>query len=257
MNYALVTGASKGIGRSIATVLAERNYNIILVARSTEELSTVAKELQDTYKVQVRYLAIDLSRAEAAAELYEWCRNNELNISILVNNAGYAVWGQFDELSLEEQNRMLQVNMQTPVALCHHFMPMLKQQPAAYVLNVASTAAYQAVRTLSLYAASKAFMLLFTRGLRQELKGTKVSVTCLSPGPVNTNFLDRANMQAIKATAEKYGMTPEAVARIAVNALFARKSEVIPGALNAATAFFTRLVPKALVEKIAGDLYKN
>lgn len=257
MNYALVTGASKGIGRSIAKVLAERNYNIILVARSTEELSTVAKELQDTYKVQVQYLAIDLARAEAAAELYAWCRKNEFNISILVNNAGYAVWGQFDELSLDEQNKMLQVNMQTPVELCHHFMPMLKQQPAAYVLNVASTAAYQAVRTLTLYAASKAFMLLFTRGLRLELKGTHVSVTCLSPGPVNTNFIDRANMQAIKATAEKYGMTPDAVARIAVKGLFAKKSEVIPGALNAATVFFTRLVPKALVEKIAGDLYKN
>jgi short-subunit dehydrogenase len=257
MNYALVTGASKGIGRSIATVLAERKYNIILVARSTEELSTVAKELRDTYKVQVQYLAIDLARKEAAAELYTWCRKNEFNISILVNNAGYAVWGQFDELSLEEQNRMLQVNMETPVALCHHFMPMLKQQPAAYILNVASTAAYQAVRTLSLYAASKAFMLLFTRGLRLELKGTPVSVTCLSPGPVNTNFLDRANMQAIKATAEKYGMTPDVVAKMGVKAMFAKKSEVIPGALNAASAFLTRLVPKALVEKIAGDLYKN
>lgn len=257
MNYALVTGASKGIGRSIAKVLAERKYNIILVARSTEELSTVAKELQDTYKVQVQYLAIDLARTGAAAELYDWCRTNEFNISILVNNAGYAVWGQFDELSLEDQNKMLQVNMQTPVALCHHFMPMLKQQPAAYVLNVASTAAYQAVRTLTLYAASKAFMLLFTRGLRLELKGTNVSVTCLSPGPVNTNFLDRANMQAIKATAEKFGMTPDVVAGIAVKGMFAKRSEVIPGALNAASAFFTRLVPKALVEKIAGNLYKN
>lgn len=257
MNYALITGASKGIGRSIAKELAERKYNIILVARSSEELSTVAKELQTTYGVQVQYLAIDLSRTEAAAELYDWCTKNQFTISILVNNAGYAVWGQFDELSLAEQNRMLQVNMETPVALCHHFMPMLKQQPVAYVLNVASTAAYQAVRTLTLYAASKGFMLLFTRGMRLELRGTNVSVTCLSPGPVNTNFIDRANMQAIKATAEKYGMTPDAVAHIAVKGMFAKKPEIIPGALNAVSAFFTRLVPKALVEKIAGDLYKN
>lgn len=257
MNYALITGASKGIGRSIATVLAEKKYNLILVARSTSELQVVASELITKYGVQVEYIALDLSVPTASGELFEWVQKNRYNISILINNAGYAVWGEFDTTSLEEQNRMLQVNMQTPLALCHHFLPMLKQQPAAYIMNVASTAAYQAVPTLSTYAASKAFMLLFTRGIRADLKGTNVSVTCLSPGPVNTNFIDRAGMQVIKATAEKYGMMPDEVARIAVKGMFARKSEVVPGALNAATVFFTRLVPKAMVEKIAGNLYKK
>lgn len=257
MNYALITGASKGIGRSIATVLAEKKYNLILVARSTSELQVVASELITKYGVQVDYLGIDLSVPTAAGELFGWVQKKQYNISILINNAGYAVWGEFDKTSLEDQNRMLQVNMQTPMALCHHFLPMLLQQPAAYIMNVASTAAYQAVPTLSTYAATKAFMLLFTRGLRADLKGTNVSVTALSPGPVNTNFIDRAGMQAIKATAEKYGMMPDEVAQIAVKGMFAKKSELIPGALNAATAFFTRLVPKAMVEKIAGNLYKK
>lgn len=257
MNYALITGASKGIGRSIATVLAEKKYNLILVARSTSELQVVASELISKYGVQVDYLGIDLSVPTAAGELFEWVQKNKYDISILINNAGYAVWGEFDKTSLEDQNRMLQVNMQTPMALCHHFLPMLLQQPAAYIMNVASTAAYQAVPTLSTYAATKAFMLLFTRGLRADMKGTNVSVTALSPGPVNTNFIDRAGMQAIKATAEKYGMMPDEVARIAVKGMFAKKSELVPGALNAATAFFTRLVPKAMVEKIAGNLYKK
>ncbi|WP_343672172.1 SDR family oxidoreductase [Chitinophaga sp.] len=257
MNYALITGASKGIGRSIATVLAEKKYNLILVARSASELQLVASELTTRYGVKVDYLALDLSAPTAPGELFEWVQKNQYNISILINNAGYAVWGEFDKTVLEDQNRMLQVNMQTPMALCHHFLPMLLQQPAAYIMNVASTAAYQAVPTLSTYAATKAFMLLFTRGLRADLMGTNVSVTALSPGPVNTNFIDRAGMQAIKATAEKYGMTPDEVARIAVKGMFAKKSELIPGALNAATAFFTRLVPKAMVEKIAGNLYKK
>ncbi|OMP77721.1 MULTISPECIES: SDR family oxidoreductase [unclassified Chitinophaga] len=257
MNYALITGASKGIGRSIAIVLAKKKYNLILVARSTSELQVVASELITKYGVQVDYLGIDLSVPTAAGELFEWVQKNQYNISILINNAGYAVWGEFDKTSLEDQNKMLQVNMQTPMALCHHFLPMLLQQPAAYIMNVASTAAYQAVPTLSTYAATKAFMLLFTRGLRADLKGTNVSVTALSPGPVNTNFIDRAGMQAIKATAEKYGMMPDEVARIAVNGMFAKKSELIPGALNAATAFVTRLVPKGMVEKIAGNLYKK
>ncbi|SFW76862.1 SDR family NAD(P)-dependent oxidoreductase [Chitinophaga sancti] len=257
MNYALITGASKGIGRSLATVLAKKKYNLILVARSTSELQVVSSELITKYGVQVEYIALDLSTPTAAGELFEWVQQKSYNISILVNNAGYAVWGEFDATSLDDQNRMLQVNMQTPVALCHHFLPMLRQQPAAYIMNVASTAAYQAVPTLSTYAASKAFMLLFTRGLRADLKGSNVSVTCLSPGPVNTNFIDRAGMQAIKATAEKYGMMPDDVARIAVKGMFAKKSELVPGVLNAATAFFTRLVPKAMVEKIAGNLYKK
>jgi len=257
MNYALITGASKGIGRSIATVLAEKKYNLILVARSTSELQLVSSELITKYGVQVEYIALDLSVPSAPGELFDWVQKNRYDISILINNAGYAVWGEFDTTSLEEQNRMMQVNMQTPVALCHHFLPLLRQQPAAYIMNVASTAAYQAVPTLSTYAGSKAFMLLFTRGIRADLNGTNVSVTCLSPGPVNTNFIDRAGMQVIKATAEKYGMMPDEVARIAVKGMFAKKSEVIPGALNAATAFFTRLVPKAMVEKIAGNLYKK
>ncbi|RFM31680.1 SDR family NAD(P)-dependent oxidoreductase [Chitinophaga silvisoli] len=257
MNYALITGASKGIGRSLAIVLAEKKYNLILVARSTSELQVVSSELITKYGVQVEYIALDLSTPTAAGELFEWVREKRYNISILINNAGYAVWGDFDATSLDDQNKMLQVNMQTPVALCHHFLPLLKQQPAAYIMNVASTAAYQAVPTLSTYAASKAFMLLFTRGLRADMKGTNVSVTCLCPGPVNTNFIDRAGMQAIKATAEKYGMMPDEVARIAVNGMFAKKAELVPGFLNAATAFFTRLVPKAMVEKIAGNLYKK
>lgn len=257
MNYALITGASKGIGRSLATVLAEKKYNLILVARSTSELQVVSSELISKYGVQVEYLALDLSTPTAAGELFEWVQKNGFNISILINNAGYAVWGEYGKTSLDDQNRMLQVNMQTPAALCHYFLPMLQQQPAAYIMNVASTAAYQAVPTLSTYAASKAFMLLFTRGLRADMQGTNVSVTCLSPGPVNTNFIDRAGMQAIKATAEKYGMMPDEVARIAVKGMFAKKSEIVPGFLNAATAFFTRIVPKAMVEKIAGNLYKK
>lgn len=257
MNYALITGASKGIGRSLATVLAEKKYNLILVARSTSELQVVSSELITKYGVQVEYLALDLSTPTAAGDLFEWVQKKGFNISILINNAGYAVWGEYDKTSLDDQHKMLQVNMQTPAALCHYFLPMLKQQAAAYIMNVASTAAYQAVPTLSTYAASKAFMLLFTRGLRADMQGTNVSVTCLSPGPVNTNFIDRAGMQAIKATAEKYGMMPDEVARIAVKGMFAKKSEIVPGFLNAATAFFTRIVPKAMVEKIAGNLYKK
>jgi uncharacterized protein len=133
----------------------------------------------------------------------------------------------------------------------------LKAHPQAYILNVSSTAAYQAVPTLALYAASKSFMLTFSRGLRHELKRTNIAVSCLCPGPVNTNFIERARMQAIQATAQKYGMTPEAVAEQALKGLFAKRAEIIPGALNVISVMATRLLPKAWIENIAAGLYKT
>ena len=257
MAYALITGASKGIGKSIANSLALKHYDLLLIARSGEELEELANTLRSKYNVQVNWLALDLSLPTAAESVFKWCTEHHYTVSILINNAGYAVWGPFDKTDLEAPLNMLQLNMQTVVSLCHYMLPMLKAQPQSYIMNVSSTAAYQAVPTLSLYAASKAFVLLFTRGLRQELKGSNVSVTCLCPGPVNTNFVDRAGMQAIKETAEKFGMQPDMAADIALKGMFKGKAEIIPGALNAISAFSTRLFPKSMVEKIAGGLYKK
>jgi len=257
MTYALITGASKGIGRSMAHALASRKYNLLLVARSEEELATVAAELSARWQVNVAYLALDLSLPEATAKVYEWCKTGNYAVSVLINNAGYAVWGNFASRSLEEQQQMVRVNAEAPIALCHYMLPMLQQQPQSYILNVSSTAAYQAVPTMSLYAASKSFLLLFSRALRQELKSSNVSVSCLCPGPVKTNFINRAGMQAIQATADKYGMMPDAVAAVAIKGMFSKKAEIIPGALNVVSAFLTRLVPKSLVENIAANLYKT
>jgi short-subunit dehydrogenase len=256
MTYALVTGASKGIGKSMATQLASRKYNLLLVARSEQELASLADTLRSDYQIEVAYLAIDLSHPDAARKVYDWCIAGQYAVSILINNAGYAVWGNFASSSLDNSLNMIQLNVQTPVALCHYMLPLLQQQSQSYILNVSSTAAYQAVATLALYAASKAFVLLFSRGLRQELKGTGVTVTCICPGPVKTNFIERAGMQAIQATADKYGMMPDVVADIALKGMFSKKAEIVPGAVNALSSFFTRLVPKAIVEKIAADLYK-
>lgn len=255
MTYALITGASKGIGLSMAHTLASRKYNLLLIARSEQELTAAADELRNKWQVEVAWLAIDLSSPDAAERVAAWA--GEYAVSILINNAGYGVWGNFADRSLSEQQQMIQVNAGTPVALCHHLLPILRRQSQAYILNVSSTAAYQAVATLTLYAATKSFMLLFSRGLRQELKKSNVSVTCLCPGPVKTNFIDRAGMQAIKETADKYGMLADDVAEIAIKGMFNKKAEIIPGAMNVVTAFMTRIVPKAIVEAVAANLYKT
>ena len=257
MKSALITGASRGIGQALATELARRGYNVLLTARSLDALEAVAADLRTQFGVTAHVLAADLAAPDGAARVAEWAMTTAPDLAVLVNNAGYGLWGRFEDLGLAEQQQMLRLNMQVPVELTHHLLPALRHQPQGYVLNVASTAAYQAVPTLTLYAASKAFLLSFSRGLRYELRDSPVSVTCLSPGATATDFADRAGMsEALQATAAKVSMTPAQVAQIAIKALFAGQAEVVPGALNKISAALTSFVPKALTEKIAAGLYE-
>ncbi len=155
--------------------------------------------------------------------MYDWCHNNQYEVSILVNNAGYGLSGPFEKYSVEEHTEMLNVNIITLTKMTRLFLPDLLKQPAAYILNIGSSASYQAVPLLSAYAASKAYVLSFSRGLYQELRKTSVSVTCICPGPTDTNFVDRANVGVKgKKAAEKFNMSASAVAQIAVDSLFRR-----------------------------------
>ena len=258
MSYALVTGASRGIGRAISLLLAQRGYDLLLVARSEGQLTALAQEIGAKYQHQARVLALDLAIPGAAEKVAAWATEQTDQLAVLVNNAGYGLWGRFEQLSLAEQQNMLQLNMTLPVALTHALLPALHQVPKAYVLNVSSTAAYQAVPSLALYAASKAFLLSFSRGLRYELKSSNVSVTCLCPGATTTGFTDRAGMGAeLKATANKVSMTAEAVAEAAVAGLLAGEAEIIPGTINKVSAGLTSFVPKGIVEKIAAGIYEK
>ena len=258
MKTALITGASRGIGQALATELARLGYHVLLTARSEEGLQAVAETLREQFSVEAHVFAADLAAPDGAARVAEWALNTAPTLTVLVNNAGYGLWGRFEELSLEDQQQMLRLNMQVPVELTHLLLPTLRQSVKSYILNVASTAAYQAVPTLTLYAASKAFLLSFSRGLRYELRDSPVSVTCLSPGSTTTDFADRAGMNdALQATAAKVSMTPRQVAQAGIEALLAGQAEVIPGALNKISATMTSFVPKALTEKIAAGLYEK
>ncbi len=257
MTYALITGASKGIGKAIATELARRHYNVLLVARSASQLQELAKQLSETHGIQAAHLAVDLSAAGAAQQVFDWCESQNYTVQMLVNNAGYGLSGPFDKYTVAEQENMMAVNMTALMQLCRLFLPVLKQQPKAYILNIASSAAYQAVPGLSLYAATKAFVLTFSRGLHQELRKTSVSVTAVSPGSTDTDFATRAQVgeKALKA-AEQVNMTPEAVAKIAVDSMLAGKVEVITGVVNKLGAFAAWLLPKGFVERTAGKIYE-
>jgi len=259
MSYALITGASRGIGRDMALGLAQRGYDLLLVARSEAQLQELAHEAQVKHQRQAQVLALDLTQPSAASQVAAWASQHASGgLAVLVNNAGYGLWGRFEKLSLEEQLNMMQLNLTLPVQLTYALLPLLRRAPKGYILNVASTAAYQAVPSLTVYAASKAFVLSFSRGLRHELKDSGVSVTCLSPGATDTDFGNRAGMgDELQAVANKVSMTPAAVAAAGLKALFAGEAELIPGVLNKVSAGLTSIVPKGIVEKIAAGIYEK
>jgi short-subunit dehydrogenase len=255
--YALITGASKGIGKSVAQSIAQMGYNVLLVARSETELKQLSESISLNDKVEAQYLPIDLSADGAAKKAADWCKTLSVPITILVNNAGYGLWGRFEDLDLAEQLNMLKLNMDTVVELTYHLLPLLKEQRQSYILNVSSTAAYQAVPTLGLYSASKSFILSFSRALRYELKGTSVSVSCLCPGPTDTGFTKRAGMDALADLAEKFNMSPKMVAQAGLKGMFNKKAEIIPGFLNRLSSFGAKYAPKSLVERISAGLYER
>jgi hypothetical protein len=255
--YALITGASKGIGKSIAQLMAQSGYNLLLVARSASELKQLSESISSSDNVEVLYLSIDLSTNGAAQQVRDWCKSLSVPLAVLINNAGYGLWGRFEELDLTAQLNMLKLNMDTVVELTYYLLPLLKEQPQSYILNVSSTAAYQAVPTLSLYSASKSFILSFSRALRYELKSTSVSVSCICPGPTDTEFTKRAGMDALADLAEKFNMSPRLVAEAGIKGLFKKKAEIIPGFLNRLTSFAARHAPKYLIERISAGLYER
>lgn len=257
MSFALITGASKGIGKAIALQLAARKKNLLLVARSETHLQQLCAEVEKGFGITAHYLALDLSQKEAAKHVFDWAQQNNYSIDTLVNNAGYGLSGTFDKYSLSEHLNMMQLNMNVLVELTYYFLPQLKKQPRAYILNIASSAAYQAVPFLSLYAASKSFVLQFSRGLHLELETSTVSVTCVSPGATDTAFVDRANVGTKGLElAKKFNMQPADVAKIAVDAMYKGKTEVITGFLNKLGAALVWLLPKRTIEKASAKIYQ-
>jgi short-subunit dehydrogenase len=257
MSYALITGASKGIGKAIAFELAKHNYDILLTARSAELLKQAAEEIKKLYPVTVNFLPLDLSELNAPQKLFDWCIANNFAVSVLVNNAGFGLSGSIEKYSLAENTNMMQLNIIVPTQLCQLFISLLKKEKQSYILNISSSSAYQAVPMLTIYAASKAYMLKFTRALKHELSDTNISVTCLSPGPTDTDWVNRAQVnEKILKLADKLNMAPQKVAAIGVKAMFKKRTEVIAGFTNKLGAFMAWLLPDSFVEKTTGKLYK-
>lgn len=255
--YALITGASSGIGWSMAIKLAGGGYDLLLTARSEDKLKELSQLVTSKYGIKAEYLPLDLSAEDAPAAINDWCGRLKINPVVLINNAGYGLWGKFDALNLDDEINMHRLNTESLIKLTYLLLPRLKANPKSYILNVASTAAYQAVPTLAVYSATKAFVLLFSRGLGMELADTGVSVSCLCPGPTDTGFTKRAGMDAMADVAEKFNMDADEVAAVAIKGLFKGKAEIVPGLLNKLSVFGVRHLPKSIPERIAARLYQR
>ena len=257
--YAVITGASKGIGLEMSKLLAKKNYHLLLVARKLSELEDVKKQIQSVYPVDVHCISLDLSQHNSAQQILTYVHQHHLNVHILINNAGGGSYGYFDHLEIEAQQKMIQLNIGSLVELCHSFIALFKQKKEkTYILNVGSTTAFQSIPTFAVYAASKSFVHSFTRSLRHELqKYPSISISLLSPGATRTNFIRNAQLEHIEATADKFSMDANVVAQIGIDGMFAEKREIIPGLLNKLNVFATRIVPRRLIERAAFNLYNK
>jgi uncharacterized protein len=243
--WALVTGASSGFGIEFATQLAERNANLILVARRTEPMERLAERLRQDYRVKVVIEGVDLSLTGASAELKSRLDQRGITVDVLVNNAGYGLYGPFLDQPLPKTLAMLQLNMLAVTELTHVFAADMMKRRSGHILLVASLLGYQAAPGYAAYAASKGYVLLLGEALHSELKPFGVSVTVLSPGATATSFGQVAG-QKDTAALRLLMMEPRPVARTGILATLRRRASVVAGILNKLVVFVFRFTPRRI-----------
>lgn len=245
---ALITGASSGIGRDMAIYLSDLGYDLIIVARREIKLEELKKQL----KTKVSIIELDLSEEKNCYHLYEITKKE--NVDIVINNAGFGVYGAFNSSNLSKELKMIDVNIRCVHILTKLFLDDMKQRNSGYILNVASLAAFQAGPLMASYYATKAYILRITTAIYEELRRNKsnVVVACLCPGPVKTEFNDVAHVRF----SMKY-LSSEYVAKYAINKMLKKKLIIIPGVINKLAYFMTRLLPTKLLLKASYNIQKR
>ena len=251
MPTAIVTGASTGIGREFAYECARDGYDLVLIARSEQQLQLVASDIRSLTGRTVRVLAKDLSQPQAPQEIFQDLGAVQADVEILINNAGFGLLGRFWELSEVEQMQMIQVNIAALTHLSRLFLPGFIARKRGHILNVASTAAFQPGPLMAVYYASKSYVLSFSVALNNEAREHGVSVTVLCPGPTRTEFVHRAGVGKTKLFSAGTPMTAAAVAGIGYQAMKRGRPIVVAGGLNALMAFLTRFAPMQLTAAMA------
>ncbi len=248
--YALITGASMGLGKSFAIDLARRGKNLLLVAKKNEHLPQLCKYIQNTYKVKAHCFETDLINLQSLQAMTIWA-NNGYAIDVLINNVGIGGTVKFESVNPSYVNNIIQLNIRAFSYITHQLLPnLIKTDHNAYILNVSSMAAFCPMGYKSVYPASKKFIHHFSQGLNYELKESNVSVATVFPGPMKTN-------ENVSKRIEKQGFlvktclqTPDSVANISLNKLFDGKTFIIVGILNKINWFLLKLIPSDLIVPI-------
>ena len=254
--YALVTGASSGIGREFARLFAEDGWNLVLTARDEAQLEAVKVEAEERHGVRAIVLARDLADPAAPADIFTALDQEGIAVSAIVNDAGFNVHGPFEVTDLEREFEMIQVHVMALTHLTKLFLRQRSPRPPAMILNVASIAAFVPGPNVSVHFATRAYILSFSEALARELAGTGVSVTCLCPGPTRSAFFGRAGMDNVRlATGWPLRlMDARAVAEVGYAAMKKGQVMVIPGLQNKVIALFARHIPRALATRLSGWL---
>lgn len=257
MSTALITGASGGIGKTFAEELAQRKTNLVLVARSAQKLNLLANQLQEQYKIQVDVIVKDLAVPGATGEVFNTVKDKGSTIDLLINNAGFGDYGDFSERDGARQIEMIQLNIVALVDLTHKFLPLMRERRSGSIINVASIAAFQPIPYLSVYAASKAFVLNFSQALWAENRNYGVRVLCVCPGPTETNFFTEAKFPASLAGKNQKIATPQEVVKDSLDALAKGESSVVSGGfVSKAIPNLGKLVPRQTLVAILEKQFK-
>lgn len=253
--WALVTGASSGIGRDFAFALAEKGAHVVLVARRVEAMERVAEAIRAKHQVEVRVEGVDLAVPGAAGELKQRLDADGVQVEVLINNAGAGVIGEFVDQPLEKIVAVLQLNVVAMTEVTHVFAKAMKERRSGYVVLVGSMAAYQPCPIYAAYAGTKAYVLMMGEALHTELAAYNVGVTVLSPGVTETEFFETAGGE-ITAAQKRVMMKSRTVVDIGLAAMLKKKSSVVPGVVNRVGTFSARLFPRQLSSRIAYKLMK-
>lgn len=255
MTTTLITGASSGIGQQLAKLFAADRDDLVLVARSEDKLRQLASDLSQKHDIKTHVIVADLSLPDAATQLASEIDQRGLQIDTLVNNAGFGDLGKFADLDPKRQHNMMMVNIVALTDLTRLLLPGMIQRGTGGILNVGSVAAYQAGPYMSVYYATKAYVLSFTQGLRQELTGTGVHVTLLAPGATETGFGEDSGMGKLKMFADS-AMASDAVAAAGHAAYRKNEPIIIPGWKNRLLIGMTHFVPGRFKAKAVGNMQK-
>ncbi len=252
----LITGASTGIGYDLAHLFGESKANLILVARNEAKLDEMCADFKNKYSIEVQAIGMDLAQSGAAAKLVEEVNSRGLTVDYLVNNAGYGVYGNFNEEKLEPQMGMIHLHVETMTYLTHVFIQGMLKRGKGGVMNVASTAGFQALPLENIYGATKAYIVSFTEALAEELRGGPLKISCLCPGPTQTPFFDNPLLKSWQA-AKMPRMNCKEVADFGFEAFKKGKVLAVPGFMNKMLIFGNRFAPRAILVRVVKKIIEK